>query len=187
MAISTPGHRPPSVTGCDVSTGYTPVPHGHLSPAPTPVGELGVLVDGADAPVPDTLTDAERSRNAETRANYASQLAISMDSCNARCLSVLPAAPETVETYLNDRAEGWVIPRPVKGRDDLRLVQLKPAKPPTLRLARAAIAKAHRLANLPDPTQGSSDVAEALKGLTRRYAFMSWRLAPSTARPTGTP
>ena len=190
MAISTPDHLPQSGTGCDVSTGSTPVPHGHLSAAPASVEETGVLVDGADTAVPDTLTDAERQRNAETRANassastranYASQLAIFMDWCNARGLSALAAAPETVETYLNDRADGCIIPRPVKERRQLRLVQLKPAKPPTLRLARAAIAKAHRLANLPDPTQGSPNVAEALKGLTRRYAVAGGRARQATA------
>ena len=149
---------------------------------------IPIIVSGADTT--PALTADERRRNAETRANatsastranYGSQLAIFVDWCNVRGLSALPAAPETVETYLNDRAAGCIVPRPAKESSQLRLVQLKPAKPPTLRLARAAIAKAHRLANLPDQTQGAEVVAETLRGLTRRFAQAGGRTRQASA------
>ena len=135
-----------------------------------------------------SISPAERHRNAETRANsssvstranYTSQIRIFSDWCANRALSPLPAATDTVAAYLDDRAVGCAVYRQ-KGKG-AHLVKLKPAKPPTLRLARAAIAKAHRLANLPDPTQGAEAINETLRGLTRRYTEAGGRVRQASA------
>ena len=112
------------------------------------------------------LTDEERRRNARTqaeanapstRSNYASQFRIFDRWCAERGVRSLPASESIVITYLNARAEGCEI----GGREHA------PAKPPTLQMARAAIAKAHQLADLPNPAAGqrARDTIRALSGI----------------------
>ena len=104
-----------------------------------------------------TRADAQRigeavsaAISANTARAYRSQWAQWAAWAAARRCPLLPAAPEHVAAYLTERAEGG-------------------AKPASLRASAAALAFAHRAADLPSPTEAAG-VRTVLRGLSRVHA-----------------
>jgi len=132
-----------------------PLGESSLQPTkPTGAHDTNVLL-------PSTLTEEEQRANAEflvgayaenTRVAYRSQLKAWLEWCAQRDISFVRADSETLVTYLRERVVGVEI----GGR------YYKPAKPNSLRVARAAISKAYEVAGLPDITK-SPKISEALR------------------------
>ena len=121
---------------------------------PTSAHDTNVLL-------PSTLTEEEQRANAEflagayaenTGVAYRSQLKAWLEWCAQRDISFVRADSDTLVTYLRERVVGVEI----GGR------YYKPAKPNSLRVARAAISKAYEVAGLPDITK-SPKISEALR------------------------
>lgn len=101
------------------------------------------LTAGDVAGIADAITNAASE---STRANYRSQWLKWSKFCQGRQVQPLPAGPELVAAYLVELSQSCQVA--------------------TLRLARAAIAKAHQLAGLDNPTVAPV-VVQTLKGIAR--------------------
>ena len=110
---------------------------------------------------PSTITEAEHRANEDflagayaenTSIAYRSQLKAWASWCSQRGISLAEADPDSLVTYIRERAEGTSI-----GNRDYR-----PAKPNSLRVATAAISKAYEVAGLPDITKNLK-VRDALR------------------------
>ena len=113
------------------------------------------------APLPSPIAEEEHRANAEflagayaenTGVAYRSQFKAWLEWCTQRHISFVLADSDTLVTYLRERVVGVEI----GGR------YYKPAKPNSLRVARAAISKAYEVAGLPDITK-SPQISEALR------------------------
>ena len=111
--------------------------------------------------LPSPITEEEHRENAEFLADayaentgvaYRSQLKAWLEWCAQRDISFARADTDTLVTYLRERVAGVEI----GGR------YYKPAKPNSLRVARAAISKACEVAGLPDIAK-SPQISEALR------------------------
>ena len=96
-----------------------------------------------------------------TRRAYKADMRTFATWCNERAISPMPAAPETVATFLADQAANGV-------------------RPATLTRRVAAIRYAHNLAGLDTPTK-SELVTAAMKGIRRAEGAAVERKAPATA------
>ena len=119
--------------------------------------------------LPPQISDVDWLRNTQTRARalapntlqtYSNQIHLFERWCAARELRAFPALVETLETYLNERAGGCSVDGHYHG----------PIKPSSLRVARAAISKAHRTFGYPDPAADGDRIRDTLHGLTNDYA-----------------
>ena len=128
---------------------------------------------------PSTITEEEHRANEEflagayapnTRTAYRSQLRAWVSWCAQRGLSPAGADPDSLVTYIRERAEGVVI-------GDR---QHRPAKPNSLNVACAAISKAYEVAELPDITKHPR-VREALRSHRYRMARAGIRVKQAEA------
>ena len=128
---------------------------------------------------PSTITEEEHRANEEflagayapnTRTAYRSQLRAWVSWCAQRGLSPAGADPDSLITYIRERADGTVI----GGRYH------RPAKPNSLNVACAAISKAYEVAELPDITKNPR-VREALRSHRYRMARAGIRVKQAEA------
>ena len=128
---------------------------------------------------PSTIMDEEHRANAaflegayapNTGLAYRSQLKAWVNWCAQRGLSPYDADPDSLVTYIRQRAQGTTI----DGRD------YKPAKPNSLNVACAAISKAYEIADLPNITKHPR-VREALRSHKNRTARAGIRVRQAEA------
>jgi len=128
---------------------------------------------------PSTITDAEHQANENflagayaenTSIAYRSQLKAWASWCNQRGISLAEADPDSLVTYIRERAEGTTI-----GDRDYRA-----AKPNSLNVATAAISKAYEVAGLPDITKNSK-VRDALRSHRNNSARSGLRVKQAEA------
>ena len=103
---------------------------------------------------------AQAEKAASTRKAYGTDFRLFRAWCDAKGVSSLPAAAETVAAYLAAEAEM--------------------ARPSTLGRRVAAIRYAHRLAGLPLPTD-SEGVKATMRGIRRTFGSAKVRKAPAVA------
>ena len=103
---------------------------------------------------------AQAEKAASTRKAYGTDFRLFRAWCEAKSVSALPAAAETVEAYLAAEA--------------------RTAKSSTLGRRVAAIRYAHRLAGLPLPTD-SEGVKATMRGIRRTFGNVRIRKAPAVA------
>jgi site-specific recombinase XerD len=113
---------------------------------------------GPDLAAAVDLAQAEKA--ASTRKAYGADLRLFKAWCEARGVSALPAAAETVAAYLAAEA--------------------RTTKPSTLGRRVAAIRYAHKLAGLPLPTD-SEGVKATMRGIRRTFGSARVRKAPAVA------
>jgi site-specific recombinase XerD len=113
---------------------------------------------GADLAAAVDLAKAEKA--VSTRKAYGTDFRIFREWCDARGVSALPAAPETVAAYLAAHAGT--------------------SKASTLGRRVAAIRYAHKLAGLPIPTDAEG-VKATLRGIRRTFGSAKVRKAPAVA------
>jgi site-specific recombinase XerD len=104
---------------------------------------------------------ARQDKSPATRAAYKSDFATFQTWCNRRGVDSLPAAPETVASFLAAEAE--------TGR-----------KPATVGRRRAAIRYVHKLSGFEPPTNAEA-VKATLRGIRRTMGTAPARKAPATA------
>ena len=123
---------------------------------------LTILSDGSalgpDLAAAIDLAKAEKA--ASTRKAYRTDFRIFREWCEARGVSALPAAPETVAAYL--------------------AAQASTSKASTLGRRVAAIRYAHKLAGLALPTDAEG-VKATMRGIGRTYGSARVRKAPAVA------
>jgi len=128
--------------------------------------ELTVLDDGENLPAslgPDlaaAIDLAQAEKASSTQKAYGTDFRLFKAWCNAKGVSALPAAVETVAAYLAAEA--------------------KTARPSTLGRRVAAIRYAHRLAGLPLPTDAEG-VKATMRGIRRTLGAAKVRKAPAVA------
>ena len=129
--------------------------------------------------LPSPITDEEQRANAEflagayaenTGVAYRSQLKAWLEWCAQRAISFARADSDTLVTYLRERVTGVEIGRRY----------YKPAKPNSLRVARAAISKAYGVAGLPDITK-SPQIGEAIRSHRNSAAHAGVRVRQAEA------
>ena len=129
--------------------------------------------------LPSPITEEEHRENAEflagayaenTGVAYRSQLKAWLEWCAKRDISFARADSNTLVTYLRERVTGVEI----DGR------YYKPAKPNSLRVARAAISKAYEVAGLPDIAK-SPQISEALRSHRNSAARAGVRIRQAEA------
>jgi site-specific recombinase XerD len=113
---------------------------------------------GADLTAALQLARAEKA--ASTRKAYGTDFRMFRDWCDARAVTPLPAAPETVASYLAAHAAT--------------------SKPSTLARRVAAIGYAHKLANLELPTDAEG-VRATMRGIRRTFGGAKDKKAPAVA------
>ena len=113
---------------------------------------------GPDFTAAVDLAKAEKA--ASTRKAYGTDFRLFREWCDARGVSALPAAPETVAAYL--------------------AAQASISKASTLGRRIAAIRYAHKLASLPLPTD-TEGVKATMRGIRRTYGSARVRKAPAVA------
>jgi len=127
---------------------------------------LTVLPDGSNLPAvlgPDlaaAIDLAKAEKAASTRKAYGTDFRLFREWCEARAVSALPAAPETVAAYLAAHAGT--------------------SKASTLGRRIAAIRYAHKLAGLPLPTDAEG-VKATMRGIRRTRGSARVRKAPALA------
>src|ERR1700736_2156058 len=127
---------------------------------------LTLVSDGSNLPAalgPDlaaAIDLAKAEKAPSTRKAYGTDFRIFKAWCDARGVSALPAAPETVASYLASQAGT--------------------SKPSTLGRRVAAIRYAHKLANLETPTD-SEGVKATLRGIRRTFGTAKNKKAPAVA------
>lgn len=130
-----------------MSTTLTIIPSENLPAALGP--DLAAAVD---------LAQAEKA--ASTRKAYGTDFRLFRAWCDAKGVSALPAAPETVAAYLAAEA--------------------RTSRPSTLGRRVAAIRYAHKLAELPLPTDAEG-VKATMRGIRRTFGSTKVRKAPAVA------
>ncbi|MYE54457.1 MAG: tyrosine-type recombinase/integrase [Chloroflexi bacterium] len=147
--------------------------------SPAAPSELPDIVRRTGQYTPSTMTDAEHQANEDflagayaenTSIAYRSQLKAWARWCSKRELSLTEADPDSLVTYIRERADGTTI-----GDQEYR-----PAKPNSLRVATAAISKAYEVAGLPDITKNSK-VRDALRSHRNRAARSGLRVKQAEA------
>jgi site-specific recombinase XerD len=127
---------------------------------------LTVVSDGSNLPAalgPDlaaAIDLAKAEKAPSTRKAYGTDFRLFSEWCEARGVSALPAAPETVAAYLAANAST--------------------SKASTLGRRVAAIRYAHKLAGLPLPTDAEG-VKATMRGIRRTYGSARVRKAPAVA------
>jgi site-specific recombinase XerD len=125
---------------------------------------LTVISDGLPAALGPDLAAAvdlaKADKDASTRKAYGTDFRIFRTWCEARGVSALPAAPETVAAYLAANAGT--------------------SKASTLGRRIAAIRHAHKLASLPPPTDAEG-VKATMRGIRRTHGSARVRKAPAVA------
>jgi len=127
---------------------------------------LALIPDGSNLPAalgPDlaaAIDLAKAEKAASTRKAYGTDFRIFREWCEARGVSALPAAPESVAAYL--------------------AAQAGVSKASTLGRRIAAIRYAHKLAGLPLPTDAEG-VKATMRGIRRTYGSARVRKAPAVA------
>jgi integrase len=123
-------------------------------------GEAGTVdLSGVDPALIETARRRRKNIKAErTKETYRSQWWAFAGWCETRGLSCLPAAPVTVELYLNDRAS-------------------KGIRPSSLDVALAAISQAHVAAGHPSP-RSSLEVRTAREAIRREKGTAPAQKAP---------
>src|SRR6202166_4992445 len=113
---------------------------------------------GPDFAAAFDLAKAEKAP--ATRKAYGSDFRLFKVYCDARDVSALPAAPETVASYIAAEAQT--------------------AKPSTIGRRVAAIRYAHKLAGVETPTDAEG-VKATMRGIRRTYGSARVRKAPAVA------
>src|SRR6202165_2706931 len=113
---------------------------------------------GPDLAAAIDLAKAEKA--ASTRKAYGTDFHLFKEWCDARAVSALPAAPETVAAYLAAHAGA--------------------SKPSTLGRRVAAIRYAHKLAGLETPTDAEG-VKATMRGIRRTFGGARNKKAPAVA------
>jgi site-specific recombinase XerD len=127
---------------------------------------LTILSDASNLPAalgPDlaaAIDLAKAEKAASTRKAYGTDFRIFKAWCDARGVSALPAAPESVASYLASQAGT--------------------SKPSTLGRRAAAIRYAHKLAGLETPTDAEG-VKATMRGIRRTFGSARVRKAPAVA------
>jgi site-specific recombinase XerD len=129
-----------------------------MSKAPTIVSEALPAALGSDLAAAVDLALAEKASS--TRKAYATDFRLFKVWCDARGVSALPAAPETVASYLAAHAATL--------------------KPSTLGRRVAAIRYAHKLAGLELPTDAEG-VKATMRGIRRTFGAARVKKAPAIA------
>lgn len=141
--------------------------------------ELADVPQPTSSYTPSTITEAEHQANEDflagayaenTSIAYRSQLKAWASWCNQRRISLDEADPDSLVTYIRERAEGTNI-----GDREYR-----PAKPNSLRVATAAISKAFEVAGLPDITKNSK-VRDAMRSHRNSSARSGLRVKQAEA------
>jgi Phage integrase, N-terminal SAM-like domain len=115
---------------------------------------------GLDLSVAIDLAKAEKAP--ATRRAYASDFRLFEVYCDTKGISALPAAPETVASYIAAEAQT--------------------AKPSTIGRRLAAIRYAHKLAGLETPTDAEA-VKATMRGICRTFGSAKVKKAPGQSQP----
>jgi hypothetical protein len=129
-----------------------------MSQALTIVSDASTLPAALGPDLAAAIDLAKAEKAVSTRKAYATDFRIFKDWCDARGVPSLPAAPETVASYLAAHAGT--------------------SKASTLGRRVAAIRYAHKLAGLPLPTDAEG-VKATMRGIRRTYGSARIRKAPA--------
>jgi site-specific recombinase XerD len=131
-----------------------------MSKALTIVSDSSTLPAALGPDLASAIDLAKAEKAASTRKAYGTDFRIFKDWCDARAVPSLPAAPETVAAYLAAHAST--------------------SKASTLGRRVAAIRYAHKLAELPVPTDAEG-VKATMRGIRRTYGSARVRKSPAVA------
>ena len=109
----------------------------------------------------DVLSFAKASKSENTLRAYRVALTAFSAWCESKSVSSIPASPAAVAAWLSDRAKAG-------------------AKASSLTVAAAAIRHAHRIADLPSPTEAEG-VQNVMRGIRRTIGTAKTQKAPATA------
>ena len=108
---------------------------------------------------------ARAAKSSSTRGAYESDWADFERFCHLHAVEALPAAPQTIATYIAALARhGPAIPRLRRGADGEPEAFVRPATVATIRRRLVGISQKHKMQGFPSPT-GHLAVTEVMKGI----------------------